>query len=419
MKRNNKVPFYPSAVLRRAAPYLQPESNQLNVARVPHGFKEAMERVKMKSNQYQNMETPAESTKVPAVQPSAVKSSAPKWKSSFKPIDDPDDSLQDRCSDSPERPEIYDPYDPVSPDSEHEISRNQDHSGSMFTEDDNSKPLSVKTSKSRWDIPAPDRDDRDPEDGPSNSGALGLGRRPPEPFVSAGYDSVSRSLDHRAGSPDRHALGLSNQNPASYRPPRTNESERIFPDYRGEVTATGRPSPPGLKRNAQEFGYFPPSMDEIPSRSKRLVMERIPVICDLCDVELLDFQELQDHLDSRTHWNTMEHIQQENNYDDLIIAFLQEVMLHKSRRFSRPIEDSVLEALQENDHMTKVEVFHCAVCESFISSSSSSVRAHVTSQEHLTNTKRFEALQRRGCLDRAQAMMEELKPQFQHFLKVI
>lgn len=105
-------------------------------------------------------------------------------------------------------------------------------------------------------------------------------------------------------------------------------------------------------------------------------------------------------------------------------------------------------ALQENDHMTKVEVFHCAVCEAFISPSSSSVRAHVVSQEHLANIKvglaiyqftsalcvsrapgsqipivcdfvqRFDALQRRVCLDRAQAMMEELKPQFQHFLKV-
>lgn len=37
--------------------------------------------------------------------------------------------------------------------------------------------------------------------------------------------------------------------------------------------------------------------------------------------------------------------------------------------------------------MTKVEVFHCAVCETFISSSSSSVRAHVKSQEHVTNIK--------------------------------
>lgn len=95
------------------------------------------------------------------------------------------------------------------------------------------------------------------------------------------------------------------------------------------------------------------------------------------------------------------------------VTFPQEVMLHKSRRFSRPIEDSFLEgkelflfflhclpskaeirglvfslkALHENDHMTKVEVFHCAVCETFVSSSASSVRAHVMSQAHLTSIK--------------------------------
>lgn len=37
--------------------------------------------------------------------------------------------------------------------------------------------------------------------------------------------------------------------------------------------------------------------------------------------------------------------------------------------------------------MTKVEVFHCAVCETFVSSSASSVRAHVMSQAHLTSIK--------------------------------
>lgn len=158
------------------------------------------------------------------------------------------------CLLSPSRPELYDPYDPISPDSEHEISQDQDHSSSLFTQDDNPEPPSVKINKSRWDIPGPatasrppDRDDRGPEDGPSNSRALNLGHRLPErtcdlaiePFVPPGYDSVSRSLDHKVGSPDRHILGLSNQKfPASYRTPRTNESERIFPDYRGEVSAT-------------------------------------------------------------------------------------------------------------------------------------------------------------------------------------
>lgn len=151
------------------------------------------------------------------------------------------------CLLSPCRPELYDPYDPVSPDSEHENSQDQDHSSSLFTQDDNPEPLSVKTNKSRWDIPAPATASRPPDRDDPNSRALNLGHRLPErtcdpatePFVSPGYDSVGRSLDCRVGSPDRHILSLSNQKfPASYRPPRTNESERIFPDYRGEVLAT-------------------------------------------------------------------------------------------------------------------------------------------------------------------------------------
>ncbi|XP_056913390.1 DBIRD complex subunit ZNF326-like [Takifugu flavidus] len=415
MKRNNNMPFYPSAMLRGADTRLQPESKQFNV---PEGFKEAMKWVN-KLNDYQNTQIPEMDSKIPAIHRNKGKMSVMKWKSSFKPIDDPDDnSPQDGCPDDPERSELYDPYNPVSPDSEHDISQGQGHSRSLLKQEDNPEPQPITINKSRWDVPAaasrpPERDDRGPDNGPSNSRA-----RATEPFVPAGYGSAGRSLDQRVGSPERHILRVSPQRfPASYRPQRPNDDERMISDYRGEVTARGRPSPPRLKRNSNEFGYCQTSMDEIPSRTKRLVMERIPVICDLCDIELLDCQELQDHLESRTHWNTMEHIQQENNYDDLTVAFLQEVMLHKSRRFSHPIEDSFLEALHENDHMTKVEVFHCAVCETFVSSSASSVRAHVMSQAHLTSIKRFDMLQRAVSLDRAQAMMEELKPQFQHFLK--
>lgn len=47
------------------------------------------------------------------------------------------------------------------------------------------------------------------------------------------------------------------------------------------------------------------------------------ITCDLCDVEFANGQELVDHLDSKSHWDTLEYIQQHNNYDDLAIAFLQ------------------------------------------------------------------------------------------------
>ncbi|XP_044223775.1 DBIRD complex subunit ZNF326-like isoform X6 [Thunnus albacares] len=160
-----------------------------------------------------------------------------------------------------------------------------------------------------------------------------------------------------------------------------------------------------------------PSKEVTKNRSRTMIMDN-PITCDLCEVEFANGQELEDHLDSRSHWDTLEHIQQQNNYDDLAIAFLQEVMLYKSRQCSRAIEDSALQALQENDHMTKVEMFHCASCQVFISTSASSVQSHITSQEHLSNTKEFEVRQRRACLDKAETMMTELKPQFEHFLKV-
>lgn len=40
-------------------------------------------------------------------------------------------------------------------------------------------------------------------------------------------------------------------------------------------------------------------------------------------MEVANGQELEDHLDSRSHWGILEHIQQSNAYDDLAIAFLQ------------------------------------------------------------------------------------------------
>lgn len=108
----------------------------------------------------------------------------------------------------------------------------------------------------------------------------------------------------------------------------------------------------------------------------------------------------------------------------------------------------MLSALQENNHMTKVEMFHCAACKVYISTSVAEVQAHITSEEHLSRTKvmllsykcnntdvfslnilfvycdcltfpkEFEVHRRHACLNKAEAMMKELKPQFEHFLKV-
>ncbi|XP_051255716.1 uncharacterized protein LOC127363214 isoform X3 [Dicentrarchus labrax] len=428
MNRQNNVPFSPPAALRGAAAGFGPPQP----GRIPEDFREAMKHISVKPADNSNIRSSDISAKTPPARRG-----------------DQDDSSQDRSTSSPERVELYNPYDPASSDSEHEIPQRQDHNHSPPDQDNNLGRQRLSPSKgchntSHWDIPYSepeslplDRHDFSHETRPTESRGLSPGHRLPErraysPDTESldppGYGSMSRPLDHRVCSPDRLIQGSSNQRfSAPYGGQRTNGEERItISEYRREMTTTVRLSPPRLQQDYQhQLGYVERGLDEItPStevtrnRSQNIIMEKNPITCDLCDVELANGQELQDHLESKTHWDTLEHIQQENNYDDLAIAFLQEVMLYKSRQCSRAIEDSVLQALQENDHMTKIEMFHCAACNVYLYTSASSVQTHITSQEHLSNTKEFEVRQRRTCLNKAETMMKELKPQFEHFLQV-
>ncbi|XP_070701821.1 DBIRD complex subunit ZNF326-like [Pempheris klunzingeri] len=283
-----------------------------------------------------------------------------------------------------------------------------------------------------------DRCEFSPKTRPAESQGLSPGHRLPDrrtPDTEAhnplGYGSINRPLDHRVCSPDRLTQGSSTQRfPASHGGQGTNGEDgvtisREVSPVRPQMTTTVRLSPPRTQRDFQhQVGYMETGLDKITSptevtrnRSKNMLMDKCPITCDLCDVEVANAQELEDHLESKTHWDTLEHIQLQNNYDDMAIAFLQEVMLYKSHQSSRAIDNSALQALEENDHMTKVEIFHCASCKVFVSTAAASVQAHITSQEHLSNTKEFEMHQRRDCLQKAETIMKELEPQFEHFLK--
>ncbi|XP_068995632.1 A-kinase anchor protein 8-like isoform X2 [Embiotoca jacksoni] len=332
---------------------------------------------------------------------SAALSSVRRWKSSFKPVDGEDDDYQDQSTSSPQRDGLYDPYDPVSSDSDLESRQAENHNHFPPSQDNNLERQRL-----------------------SPGGGFCDNRRWDSSYCEPAR--LSGPLDQRGRSPDDRIHGSSTQQfPASYGGQRTNGEERITPpEYRREMSTTVRLSPPRLQRDYQhQLPYVDTGLDRDPSPTKVMRNKTItvitdnPITCDLCEVELTSGQELEEHLDSKTHWDTLEHIQQNNNYDDLTIAFLQEAMLYKSRQCSRAIEDTALRALQENDHMTKVEMFHCAACKVFVSTSAPEVHAHITSKEHLSNTKEFEVQQRHACLSKAEAMMKELKPQFEHFLK--
>lgn len=350
-----------------------------------------------------------------------AQSSGMKWKSSFKPIGDEEENSEDRGADTSEG--FYDPYSPLTSDTEGEQSESPGRDTTLERQ-----RLSPGRG-SRWDLPYVEPGSRTMNNREFGSGSRRPkdGRGPePEGVDRPGYGSMSRPLDQRGCSPDRSIHSSSKQR---FPPPRSQqavEEERTAqPEYRREMSSTVRISPPrvswyskypatvvdkGLNRD-----HVSPTVTK--SRSKNVVMDKNFIACDLCDIVVANGQEMDEHLESKSHWDTLEHIQQNNNYDDMAIAFLQDVMLHKSHKYSRAVEDSALPTLQENDHMTKVDMFHCAACKVFVYSSVAEVQSHVTSREHLSNTKEFEMQQRQACLDRAKSTMQKLQPQLEIFLK--
>ncbi|KAI4809016.1 hypothetical protein KUCAC02_017932, partial [Chaenocephalus aceratus] len=422
MNRQSKAPPNLSAKgAKAAAPAFkqqQPQPQQ----RIPQEFKEAMLHIPVKPaiNSQPTFATAA--TAKPAKKRPA-QTSVDKWRSSFQPLGDGNYSM-DESNEGSRRVEIYDPYDPVSSDSEHEMLQAQNRNQSPPDQDNqlehqhlspvgiNMQDLSPETGPSEGRDLSPDHtlpDHRLPERQAYSPST--------ESHDISGYDSMRRHLDHRVDSPDRLIQDSSTQHfPASYGEQRTNGEEGItVPEYMRQMTKV-RLSPPRLQRDyplplqsrrtgSTGLDHVPPSSDVPRIRKLRMIMDTIPcdISCDLCDVEFINGLELDDHLESKSHWDILEYIQQHNNYDDVTIAFIQEVMLHKSHQCTRPIESSALQALQQNDHMTKIEMFH--------------LHAHITSQEHLVNTKDFQVERRLSCLDKAETIMKKLKHQFEHFLE--
>ncbi|XP_037315183.2 uncharacterized protein LOC119209752 isoform X2 [Pungitius pungitius] len=349
MSRRNEAPL----IRPGAAPF----PVQQPLGRIPKDFKEAMLHIPVKLAHPKNNSTRDVAAKTKPAPTRAAKPSDDKWRSSFKPLGQPYDYME-KSTDSSPRVEIYDPYDPDVSDSEQGMPDAQNHNESPPNEDygQRSSPSRSFGKKRCWGSSytesvnqSLDRSDFEPEIRPAQSQSVSPSHRLPE---RPGYDSMSRPLDHRFSSPDGLIYAASAQMfPAMYGGQMTNGDERIIlPEYEREMNTTVRLSPPRLQQDHQQLKYLRTERDQVSPSTEdsrnwniNIVMDKRPITCDLCDIELANGGELDDHLESKSHWDTLEHIQQQNNYDDLAIAFLQEVLQYKSHQCSRAIEDGALQ----------------------------------------------------------------------------
>ncbi|XP_041751677.1 DBIRD complex subunit ZNF326 [Coregonus clupeaformis] len=161
------------------------------------------------------------------------------------------------------------------------------------------------------------------------------------------------------------------------------------------------------------------SPPEVTKKRSRSPNEDIPsdfFTCDMCNLDFHKASVLEVHLKCNSHWETLEHIQNQNNYDDTAIAFLHEAMLTKVRQGDRPqMNRQSLRALQDKDYMTKVDIFHCAPCQVYVSVHPSSLQDHLSSKDHLRNKMEFRTKQLRESVNFAKATMKRMKTEYASF----
>ncbi|XP_061775855.1 DBIRD complex subunit ZNF326-like isoform X2 [Nerophis ophidion] len=336
----------------------------------------------------------------------AARASVEKWKSSFTPAGgkNPEGDIQEHS-----RGELYDPFDQETYESVNDsfqlaqadsLEQHQRLSPGRTCRDaapwELRRPLDLHGEGSpvdglpKWRSYFPDKESLEPPAYGSISRALRLGDN------SSGLELPARYGDERMSWPEQRSTIVSRVRLSS---------PRLQPDH------------PMVAPVEEEEEDCAPSSSMKRSKTKSVQMDQITINCDLCDIQVSNGQELEEHLESKLHWDLMAHIQLHNHYDDIIMAFLQDILLYKSIKCSPPVDDRDLPALQEKEHMTKVALFHCAACQLLLSTTKEAVQNHMRSAEHLARAKEFGAQQKHASLDRAETIMKELQPQFDDFLK--
>ncbi|XP_062336818.1 DBIRD complex subunit ZNF326 [Osmerus eperlanus] len=309
-------------------------------------------------------------------------------------------SFNSQNNNSPERGELYDPYEPGSSESESE--GNEEHRNiskrGHYRHGYEGTPLSRGRHENfLWDSTYSRTGSRPDQSshghGPSTQprATPGAPLFPQNVYGGRGVNGVETSS---AVIPDIERA--------------TDPPPRLEVDYQHQS---------GFGATGGDQSNTPLKVSRKRSRGPSEVIESSPFSCDLCEVELSEAKSLEEHLECRSHWETLEHIQLQNKYDDMAIAFLQESMLHKVRKGDQVMDAGTLDSLFKKDHIRKVEMLHCGPCKVYISMSVSSLQNHINSQEHLRNKTVFKVKQKDDCLTKAKTMMKQLTHQYAKFLE--
>uniref|UniRef100_A0A8C4T500 DBIRD complex subunit ZNF326 n=1 Tax=Erpetoichthys calabaricus TaxID=27687 RepID=A0A8C4T500_ERPCA len=125
---------------------------------------------------------------------------------------------------------------------------------------------------------------------------------------------------------------------------------------------------------------------------------RLAFTCSFCKFRTFEEKDIENHFESTSHQETLDYIQKQAKFDEVVIKFLHESMVNKFKKtVSRKLLSShpeqtpeeahkeLMEGVTEEDYMRKVDMVHCNACHAYVPAVVSSVQQHIKSNDHLKN----------------------------------
>ncbi|XP_069088428.1 DBIRD complex subunit ZNF326-like isoform X1 [Pleurodeles waltl] len=128
---------------------------------------------------------------------------------------------------------------------------------------------------------------------------------------------------------------------------------------------------------------------------------RMAFTCSFCKYRTFEEKDIEAHLGSSTHQETLAHIQKQTKFDKVTMEFLHECMVNKLKKTSmrkaqtiqneatNNVQKNMMEGITDEDHMMKVETVHCSACSVYVPALYSSVQQHLKSPDHAKSKLAF------------------------------
>ncbi|XP_046716292.1 DBIRD complex subunit ZNF326 isoform X2 [Silurus meridionalis] len=157
---------------------------------------------------------------------------------------------------------------------------------------------------------------------------------------------------------------------------------------------------------------------------------RLAFTCAFCKFRTFEDKDIEKHFGSTYHHETLDYIRRQAKFDDRVISFLHDCMVHKFRKTvsalcklhnlsDQKATLKVMEGVTEDDYMRKMEVVHCMACNIYIPAVFSSVQQHRCSPLHLKTKVVYKEQLKRESVLTAKAIInnDSVKIRYEKYIK--